>query len=639
MPAAFLATFAAWAAAEQLSPSDALGRLAVAIATAPDGAGAPASGRAVIDDGVDGFVDGLVDGIDVSDEVAACDVPWVIPPGLARADLLGCAHEALLGADHRYANGVHYTPATIADGVVSMALTAPRARSATSRLPTVCDPAVGGGAFLLAAARWLEGQGATRAAIVEDLLWGVDVDPLAKAVSATALGLWAAETDRLPRSTNLVVGDSLRTGSSVWHQPPDGGFGVVVGNPPFQNQLGTATARGTAAAEQLRERFGPVLFRYADTAGLFLLEACRWSAPGGRVALILPQSILVADDAATLRRAVLDLGMLEGIWMAGEAVFGAGVRVCAPVIAVDGGDGGDGGDVLDSLGADDGATVSTVRRARGRTFRGATDHAVTRDELRAAPTWAPVVADLFGVPNVALPSATTLKSFCDATAGFRDQFYGLQPFVREATADERSAFGSPDAAPLITSGLIEPMRTSWGVRRTRFAGQWYDAPVVDLTGLAAGDAKLLAWTRDRLVPKLVVATQTRVLEAIVDERGAVYPSVPTIALTAAGDRVWHAAAVVMAPAVTAWAMSRHAGAALSDNSLKVSAKQLLEAPVPDDGDRWTQACDPLQRAAAAATEAGWRAALWEFGSLMGEAYGTDENVLDWWFDRLPAWSR
>jgi hypothetical protein len=31
--------------------------------------------------------------------------------------------------------------------------------------------------------------------------------------------------------------------------------------------------------------------------------------------------------------------------------------------------------------------------------------------------------------------------------------------------------------------------------------------------------------------------------------------------------------------------------------------------------------------------------LWEFGSLMGTAYGTDEAVLDWWFERLPAWSR
>ena len=47
-----------------------------------------------------------------------------------------------------------------------------------------------------------------------------------------------------------------------------------------------------------------------------------------------------------------------------------------------------------------------------------------------------------------------------ATAGFRDQFYGLIPFVRDGPAD----------APLVTSGLLDPGRSAWGERPARFGG-------------------------------------------------------------------------------------------------------------------------------------------------------------------------
>jgi len=601
MSVALLSNFVAWATDEAVPPATALARLAVAI-----GEVTTADRRSL---------DRIRDVMGVESDLSFA-VPWSIPAQLTSADLLGRAHEALLSADHRHRNGVHYTPGDVAAGIVSAAMGS-RTRS---EAPTVCDPSVGGGVFLLAAAQHLEARGMPRASIVEHLLWGVDIDPVAAAVTATALSLWSAETDRWPRSTHVAVADTLRAGRSAWSDAPERGFDVVVGNPPFQSQLGTSTARRSEELDELRARFGSTMFRYADTAALFLLESCRWVADGGRVTLVLPMSVLVANDAAPLRRAVLDLGMLESIWVAGEAVFAAGVRVCAPTIAVGPGDGG------------------SVGRTRGRSFTPAAPHAVTRSTLRDEPTWGTLIADLFGAPTVVMPAAPTLASFCSATAGFRDQFYGIQPFVREASAAQRAASASATTmAPLVTSGLIEPVRSAWGTRPTRFAGTSYLAPVVDLAALGAADPKLMGWTRDRLVPKLVVATQTRVLELVVDEQGVMFPSVPTIAVTCPPDRLWEAAAVVMAPAVTAWAMGRHAGAALSTDALKVSAKQLLEAPLPADRDCWIQACDPLRRAAAATNERMWREALGDFGSLMGKAYGSDDEVLEWWIGRLPTW--
>ena len=168
---------------------------------------------------------------------------------------------------------------------------------------------------------------------------GVDIDPLAVAVARTALMLWAAERGPVPRFTNVVRGDSLAEGPEVWRRLaragdeydaavlPAEGFDVVVGNPPFQNQLAAGTARDGEHADRLRERFGPAAYRYTDSALLFLLESCRWVRPGGAVSLVLPQSVLVAGDARAAREAVLDLGAIEAIWLAHEQIFTVPVRV------------------------------------------------------------------------------------------------------------------------------------------------------------------------------------------------------------------------------------------------------------------------------------------------------------------------
>jgi hypothetical protein len=102
-------------------------------------------------------------------------------------------------------------------------------------------------------------------------------------------------------------------------------------------------------------------------------------------------------------------------------------------------------------------------------------------------------------------------------------------------------------------------------------------------------------------------------------------------------RLWHAAAVVLAPPVTAWAFGRHAGAALSDDALKVSARQLLAAPLPADAGAWDAAVGLLRRAAVAPDEKSWREALERFGRRMSRAYGVDDAAAVWWFRRLPGW--
>lgn len=538
-----------------------------------------------------------------------------LPPGdLATPDLLGQVYESLLDAGHRRARGAFYTPVEIADAIVREAL---REVDLSVRV-TVCDPAMGGGAFLLAAARELEVAGHRRAEIVDHLLWGVDIDPVAVDVARTALQLWVAEggDDAGTRASapHLVVGDTLRDGMASWSDAP-AGFGAVVGNPPFQTQRETATARDPERAAHLRARFGAAAYRYVDDAALFLVEACRMARPGGRVSLIVPQSVMVAEDAAAARADVLDLGVLLSCWVAAEPVFAASVRVCAPVIEVAGSDRG------------------SVRRHRGAAFSPCEPLPISARELRELPTWAALGRDLLGVPAVHLAPAGTLADFCTATAGFRDQFYGIRPFVFEHEASASSA--GHRGARLVTSGLIDPGRCLWGNRTTRFGGRAWKAPEVDLARLAEGDPALASWVEARLVPKIVVATQTRVIEAAVDEEGTWFPSVPTIALETDASRLWSAAAVVLSPVASAVAMGEYGGAALSVDAIKLSARQVLALPLPSDGRAWDEGADALRAVAATVDEEAWRAAMHDFGVAMGRAFAADDEVLGWWFGRLP----
>lgn len=530
-----------------------------------------------------------------------------LPHG-AEVAMLGQVHEVLVDRRSKRRRGAFYTPPDVARSLVGIALR----DDAMPGAVTVCDPTAGGGAFLLGAAELLAGRGIARDVVVEELIWGADIDALAVAVTEASLVLWAASNGRAPARANLAVADTLLTGTGAWSSAALT-FDVVVGNPPFQSQLAASTARSSERAELLRERFGGAVFRYTDDAALFLLAACRMARDGGRVALILPQSFLVGDDTKALRRAVLEVGSVEEFWVATDHIFDAHVRVCAPVVRVGHG------------------AVGPVRRHVGRSFTPAPPLHAGSSRLRDEPTWASLASDLLGAPPVTLDEDGTLRELCEATAGFRDQFYGLVSFVEEAGDNPDGA-----RARLVTSGLIDPARCHWGARATRFAGARWRAPEIDLVRLEAADPTLAAWARARLVPKVLVATQTRVIEAVVDESGSWFPSVPTIAVVAEPDRLWHVAAVLLAPPISALAFARHSGAALSATALRVSARQVLDLPCPAGTVAWDRAVPALQRAAAAPTQRGWREELEVFGAAMCDAYGVDHGVLAWWVARLPT---
>jgi hypothetical protein len=201
-----------------------------------------------------------------------------------------------------------------------------------------------------------------------------------------------------------------------------------------------------------------------------------------------------------------------------------------------------------------------------------------------------------------------------APAGFRDQYYGLVPHVAEHAAVDRGA-------PLVTAGLIDLGSCAWGERPASFAKRRWVAPVVDLDSV---DGKAAEWVARQRVPKVVVATQTRVIEAAVDVAGDWVASVPTIAVIAPPEQLWLLAAALCAPATSAIALRSFAGAALSGDAIKLSASAVLDLPLPADRDAWARGADRLSAGD-----------LPGYADAMGAAYGIDDGgaLLDWWHAR------
>ncbi len=485
------------------------------------------------------------------------------------AGALVAALERSLTTDERK-QGAHYTPADLADRLVALATkgTRPGGR------PTVVDPACGGGAMLLAAGRHLVASGIPIDVVARDLLWGADVDPLAAAVADTAIALWSRGT--VPTTGHLVVADALAVGRKAWATGPKAGFDLVVGNPPFQGQLATSTSRSADHQDRLRERFGPAVAPYVDTAALFLLAGIDLARRGGRVALVQPRSTAAARDAGAVREAVARRARLVELWAPPGFAFAARVHVCVPVLAV------------------------------GR-----------RDP---DPDWSARLAAGDGVPVVDLPDGRTVGHLATAVAGFRQHYYGLVPHVREVGR-------SRPASPLVTSGLLGVGRSDWGAQEVRFAGTGWQRPAVDRRSLARDDPALAEWVERVSTPKVLVASQTKVVEAAADRTGRWVPCTPVVSvLPKRADDVDLLAAALCAPPASAWAAARAAGTGLSPGAIRMSAELALSVPLPTDRRRWRLAAEAL---AAQDLDA--------FAQLATAAHRLDpaqaEAVLDWWNPR------
>lgn len=534
--------------------------------------------------------------------------------GWADPWLPGLVHEQAVSAASRSARGAWYTPQRVVEGLVQFAL-GPTGEGWT---PFVVDPTCGGGAFLLAALNRLSASGVEPAAAVAQVA-GRDIDPGAVAVSRWTVQLWAAARGVVVADdeVDVAVGDALDGPAEHW--PP---VRLVIGNPPFATPLrsGAIDDRAARFRTENQELLGP----YADVAAMHLLAAARGVDPGSVVALIQPQSVLSGRDTTALRDHLSSVAPLHALWAAREAVFDAGVRACAVVLHPGG-----------------------LPAARPRLATGPdvvpvnTDHSAATETSSSsetdspAPAWSALAAQALGAPT--LPASMGLAGgdapvgrlgeLVEATAGFRDEYYGLVEACREWVDEEAEP---PNR--LLTVGAVEPLSTRWGTGTLTLGRRRWTRPTAELDVLSP---RVRGWTERQMVPKLVVATQSRVLEPVIDRTGRLIPITPLLALHANTTDLDRVAAVLLAPPVVAWAWQRWFGAAMAVDALKLAARQIGELPLPTDSGAWEEATAiiaALGDQENTVPEQGWAVAA-DVAAVMTRAYGAAETVTDWWLER------
>lgn len=366
---------------------------------------------------------------------------------------------------------------------------------------------------------------------------------IAPAAIEAARGELANQLDPAATTVRLDVADALAT---TW----TGEYDVIVGNPPYLSQLAAATSRGAASARG----GGP----YADVAAEFVALAAELIAPGGVIGLVLPQSVLASRDVAAIRADVDRRCERIWSWWSPEQVFDAAVVVC----------------VLGLRRPADGAAPAP------------------------AQPWTEVITTALGIPP--LPSIVadgTLGDRLRVTVEFRDVFYALAA----ATVDEAAPVAGP---ALVTTGMIDPWTLGWGRREVTVNKRRFRHPRVALAGL---DRAMSEWAAAQLVPKLLVANQSRVVEAVVDVAGELLPGVPVLSLRPRGERpatgdrsatgepaasaadrsaddadelLWAAAAVLSSPVATIVSWQRQAGTGMSGRAIRLTPAALAAVPWP-----------------------------------------------------------
>ena len=293
---------------------------------------------------------------------------------LISADILGAIYEDYIGhilaeteegkveivesRAERKRGGIYYTPTYIVDYIVKSTLgerlKACKTPDEVSRIK-VLDPACGSGSFLIKAfdvlKQWYDDYNQTvlsrqnrntleahfevvqnvEMKILEENLFGVDLDPQAAEIAAVNLMLKALKKgEKLPKilGVNVRIGNSLLSGSEPelkslspeilkslrmfdWRNEfteifANGGFDVVFGNPPYFKIRKDSPIK-------MSEDHKEIQMGMMNVAAVFLNKAFKLTRTDGYVGMIVPKQLSYTETWGKIRSLILERANIEKV--------------------------------------------------------------------------------------------------------------------------------------------------------------------------------------------------------------------------------------------------------------------------------------------------------------------------------------
>jgi type I restriction enzyme M protein len=210
------------------------------------------------------------------------------------SDPIGDAFEVFVGSESRGRNGQFFTPRPVTDLLVRAVNPQPG--------ELVIDPACGAGGFITSVAQHYKGLGVSLkdlGTIASKTLFGIDKDDYLTKLAKFHISLL---TDGHP---NVTCGDSLSQEDSrgtFKSTLPPGGFDVLLTNPPFGAHIVAARPEVLGTFELARKwkkdystgKWSPtsIVQSQVPPQVLFVERCIELLKPGGRMGIVLPESIL-----------------------------------------------------------------------------------------------------------------------------------------------------------------------------------------------------------------------------------------------------------------------------------------------------------------------------------------------------------
>jgi len=237
----------------------------------------------------------------------------------AESDPIGDAFEVFVGSECRGNAGQFFTPRSVANLLVQALDPKPH--------ETVLDPACGAGGFLSSVCAHLEKQGITpKQATIH--LYGIDKDAYLAQLSKVHIALLTGG------HPTIINGDSisLQNGQkNIREYLPKGGVDVILTNPPFGVSIVAASPEVLQTFELARKwtknpKNG--MFGRSDKVQtnvppqvLFVERCLTLLKPGGRLGMVLPESILSNKSYRNVVEYLLQYADIHAIMGMPEALF------------------------------------------------------------------------------------------------------------------------------------------------------------------------------------------------------------------------------------------------------------------------------------------------------------------------------